>query len=52
VCEVQFPPVRHLPKGTAVRCHRTEAELLAAQTNPIPAPPGASPNNPLYERTE
>jgi peptide/nickel transport system ATP-binding protein len=35
-CEREPPPLRHLSKGTAIRCQRTEAELLAAQ-----APGGA-----------
>jgi peptide/nickel transport system ATP-binding protein len=47
VCDTQLPPVRHLPKGTAIRCHRTEAELLAAQAVSNPAA-----QTPLYERAE
>jgi peptide/nickel transport system ATP-binding protein len=52
VCETQLPPVRHLPKGTAIHCHRTEQELLAAQTGPTPAAPAPTSHNTLYERTE
>jgi len=43
--------VRHLPKGTAIRCHRTEQELLVAQSNPAPVPQAATPSTTLYERT-
>lgn len=32
VCETQPPPVRRLPKGAAIRCHRTEQDLQAAQS--------------------
>ncbi len=47
VCETQLPPVRRLPKGTAIRCHRTEQELLAAQTGS-----DAMPQATVYERAE
>jgi len=52
VCETQIPPVRRLPKGTAIRCHRTEQELLAAQTDPAPAPSAATPHTMLCQRAE
>jgi peptide/nickel transport system ATP-binding protein len=45
VCDTQLPPVRHLPKGTAIRCHRTEQELLAAQTSLAPVRPAATPHD-------
>ena len=38
VCDTQVPPVRRLPKGTMIRCHRTEQDLLAAQTSAVTAP--------------
>jgi peptide/nickel transport system ATP-binding protein len=47
VCDTQIPPVRHLPKGTAIRCHRTEQDLLVAQSTAVQAP-----SAPLYERAE
>jgi peptide/nickel transport system ATP-binding protein len=47
VCDTQLPPVRRLPKGTAIRCHRTEQDLLIAQTTVAPKAHTA-----LYERTE
>lgn len=31
-CDQEPPPLRHLSKGTEIRCQRTEAELRAAQT--------------------
>jgi peptide/nickel transport system ATP-binding protein len=52
VCETQIPPVRRLPKGTAIRCHRTEQELLVAQTGPVLAASAATPRNMLYQRAE
>jgi len=52
VCETQLPPVRRLPKGTAIRCHRTEPELLAAQTESDPAPVVATPHTTFYARAE
>jgi peptide/nickel transport system ATP-binding protein len=52
VCETQIPPVRRLPKGTAIRCHRTEQELLVAQTSPAPVASAATPHNMLYQRAE
>jgi peptide/nickel transport system ATP-binding protein len=30
-CETEPPPLRHFAKGSDVRCHRTEQELLARQ---------------------
>ena len=45
VCEAQLPPVRRLLKGTTIRCHRTEQELMAAQTSPAPALPAAMPHD-------
>jgi len=47
VCDTQLPPVRHLPKGTAIRCHRTEQDLLIAQTATA-----TNPHTALYERAE
>jgi peptide/nickel transport system ATP-binding protein len=32
-CEAAPPPLRHLAKGSAIRCHRTEEELLALQSH-------------------
>lgn len=37
LCEVTPPPWRSLVKGSTIRCHRTEAELIAAQCGQ-PAP--------------
>ena len=31
-CEREMTPLRRLSKGTGIRCQRTEAELLAAQS--------------------
>lgn len=31
-CESEAPPIRHFVKGSSVRCHRTEQELLAQQS--------------------
>jgi peptide/nickel transport system ATP-binding protein len=47
VCDTQIPPVRPLPKGTAIRCHRTEQDLLVAQTGIV-----GTPDATLYERAE
>jgi peptide/nickel transport system ATP-binding protein len=47
VCDTQVPPVRRLPKGTMIRCHRTEQDLLVAQTSAVTAP-----NARLHERAE
>jgi peptide/nickel transport system ATP-binding protein len=32
-CETELPPLRHFAKGSDVRCHRTEQELLAQQSS-------------------
>ena len=45
VCETQVPPVQHLAKGTAIRCHRTENDLRIAQTIDV-----ASPAATTYQR--
>jgi peptide/nickel transport system ATP-binding protein len=47
VCETQIAPVRHLPKGTAIRCHRTDNDLLIAQTTNL-----TTPHTTIYERAE
>jgi peptide/nickel transport system ATP-binding protein len=47
VCDTQIPPVRRLPKGTAIRCHRTEQDLLVAQTGIV-----RTPHTTVYERAE
>ena len=47
VCDTQVPPLRRLPKGTMIRCHRTEHDLLVAQTGAVTAP-----NARLHERAE
>jgi peptide/nickel transport system ATP-binding protein len=51
VCDTQLPPVRRLPKGTAIRCHRTEHDLLVAQGHPAPLAPPAPPAT-LTQRAE
>jgi peptide/nickel transport system ATP-binding protein len=33
-CDAAPPPLRHLAKGSAIRCHRSESELLVLQTWP------------------
>jgi peptide/nickel transport system ATP-binding protein len=43
VCDTQIPPMHRLAKGTAVRCHRTEQDLLVARADAPTA---------LYERAE
>jgi peptide/nickel transport system ATP-binding protein len=47
VCDTQVPPVRRLPNGSMIRCHRTEQDLLAAQTRAVTAPSVR-----LHERAE
>jgi peptide/nickel transport system ATP-binding protein len=32
VCDTEIPPVRRSPKGSLIRCHRTEQDLLIAQS--------------------
>ena len=39
VCDVQPPPARRLGKGAEILCHRTEDELLDAQTSVEPTAP-------------
>ncbi len=36
-CDAAPPPLRHLTKGSDIRCHRTEDELLALQARHEPA---------------
>ena len=40
LCGAEAPPVQHFAKGADIRCHRTEAELLAMQSRhgAVPAP--------------
>jgi peptide/nickel transport system ATP-binding protein len=40
VCDRVPPPVQHLSKGAEILCHRSESELLQAQTTPA-APHGS-----------
>lgn len=42
-CDAVPPPVRHLAKGSAILCHRSEAELLAAATPAVPETTPARP---------
>jgi peptide/nickel transport system ATP-binding protein len=37
-CDTAPPPLRHLAKGSAIRCHRTEEELLDLQSRREPGP--------------
>jgi peptide/nickel transport system ATP-binding protein len=39
ICDVQPPPARALGKGAEILCHRTEDELLTAQTSIEAEPP-------------
>jgi peptide/nickel transport system ATP-binding protein len=46
-CDTQQPPMRTLTKGTSIRCHRTEHDLMIAQSAA-----SQTPHTKSYERAE